>query len=141
VDGFLAKPDVAAALGVTGITWQSCNRLINIGLVFAGDWMRDLTPLVPKILSTGVRIVVYAGEYDFVCNWYGNQAWMHAMQWPGQSAFINAKNTTWVVNQQEAGTARQAKGLTFLRVKDAGHVSGTLHTATQHTRTRRAYGR
>jgi carboxypeptidase C (cathepsin A) len=62
VAGFLAKPDVAAALGVTGITWQSCNRAVNIVLVFAGDWMLDLTPLVPKILSSGVRIVVSAGE-------------------------------------------------------------------------------
>lgn len=66
VDAFLAQPEVAAALGVTGLTWQSCNRIVSLELVFAGDWMRNLALQVPAILASGVRIVVYSGEYDFV---------------------------------------------------------------------------
>lgn len=122
VDLFLAQPAVAQALGVVGITWQSCNRAVDLALVFAGDWMRDLAPQVPKILGQGVRVVVYSGEYDFICNWYGGLAWTNNLVWAGQSKFVNAQNTTWTYENEEAGTSRTFGGFTFVRVKDAGHM-------------------
>jgi carboxypeptidase C (cathepsin A) len=66
LDAFLALPEVIDALGVAGRSWVSCNRLVTLQLVFAGDWMRNLALQVPAILASGVRIVVYSGEYDFV---------------------------------------------------------------------------
>lgn len=78
VDLFLAQPDVIAALGTTGITWQSCNRIVELELVFAGDWMRDLSLEIPGILASKVRVVVYSGEYDFVSVTSG----MHALRAP-----------------------------------------------------------
>jgi cathepsin A (carboxypeptidase C) len=62
------------------------------------------------------------GEYDFICNWYGGQAWTNGLVWPGQQAFINAANTTWTYANEEAGSSRTAGGFTFVRVKDAGHM-------------------
>lgn len=122
VDQFLAQPSVQEALGVSGRSWQSCNRIVALELVFAGDWMRDLAPEVAEILAQKVRVVVYSGEYDFICNWYGGFAWTMALDWPGNQAFRQATNTTWTVDGEEAGTARTAMGLTFVRVKDAGHM-------------------
>lgn len=123
VDLFLAQPAVISALGTTGITWQSCNKIVELELVFAGDWMRDLSLEIPAILASKVRVIVYSGEYDFVCNWYGGLAWTNALVWPGQSAFVSAQNTTWIsTDGQIGGSARTFDGFTFLRVKDAGHM-------------------
>lgn len=122
VDTFLAQPEVQAALGVTDRTWQDCNRLVDLALVFAGDWMLNLAAEVPAILASGVRVVVYSGEYDFICNWYGGNAWTNALEWPGQQSFNTATNTTWIVDGAEAGSSRTAQGFTFVRVKDAGHM-------------------
>jgi len=94
VDALLALPEVQQALGVEGHTWQDCNRIVDLELIFAGDWMRDLSVVVPNILASGVRVVVYSGEDDFICNWYGGFAWTTSLIWPGQFAFQNAANTT-----------------------------------------------
>jgi len=122
VDAFLAQPYVIEALGVAGHSWVDCNRFVDLLLVFAGDWMLNFADDVPLLLANGVNVLVYSGEDDFICNWYGGNAWTHALQWPGQSAFNAAPNTTWHVNGGEAGTAISAEGFTFLRVKDAGHM-------------------
>lgn len=122
VELFLAQPVVQAALGVTGHTWQSCNRIVELELVLAGDWMRDLSVEIPDILSSDVRVVVYSGEFDFVCNWYGGFAWTTGLVWTGQFDFVNAQNTTWMYEGNVAGSSRTAQGFTFVRVKDAGHM-------------------
>lgn len=122
VDAFLKKPDVIAALGVAGHTWADCNRVVDLELVLAGDWMLNFDDKLNDLLANDINVLVYSGEDDFICNWYGGHAWTHALKWPGQAAFNAAANTTWHVDGQVAGTATSAKGLTFLRVKDAGHM-------------------
>lgn len=44
------------------------------------------------------------------------------MQWDGAEAFAAAPVTDWRVGGKSAGTARAAKGLTFLEVDAAGHM-------------------
>jgi len=122
VDAFLAQPYVIEALGVTGHYWTDCNRIVDLELVFAGDWMLNYANDIPLLLANNINVLVYSGEYDFICNWYGGQSWTHGMQWPGQQAFNQASNTTWTVDGQTAGTSISAQGFTFLRVKDAGHM-------------------
>eukprot|EP00462_Mataza_sp_D1_P000703 CAMPEP_0175093878 /NCGR_PEP_ID=MMETSP0086_2-20121207/3267_1 /TAXON_ID=136419 /ORGANISM="Unknown Unknown, Strain D1" /LENGTH=449 /DNA_ID=CAMNT_0016366909 /DNA_START=6 /DNA_END=1355 /DNA_ORIENTATION=- len=122
VDKFLAKPDVIKALGVTGRSWTSCNRVVDLALVMAGDWMLDYSHQLPPMLASNISVVVYSGEFDFVCNWYGGQNWVHNFNWTGKVAFNKALNTTWTVDGAEAGSAVSADGLTFVRVKDAGHL-------------------
>jgi len=45
------------------------------------------------------------------------------LDWSGSDDFAKAKNTTWTTARgDEAGSYRSAAGLTFLKVKDAGHM-------------------
>ena len=123
VDNFLAQPEVIQALGVQGHNWQDCNRLVDLELIFAGDWMRNLADDVTTILESGVRVVVYSGEDDFICNWYGGFDWTMNLQWSGANQFRAAENTTWIsTDGQPAGSSRTAQGLTFVRVFEAGHM-------------------
>lgn len=36
------------------------------------DWMRNMEVGIPTLLEDGVKLLVYAGEYDLICNWLGN---------------------------------------------------------------------
>ena len=76
------------------------------------------------LLAGGVRVLVYAGDVDFVCNWIGNKAWTIALDWPSHDAFDAAPDTPWAaaVSENAAGLARAAGGLTFLQVYEAGHL-------------------
>jgi len=119
---WLDQASTRAALGVTGSSssWSSCNMRVN--QQFSSDWMANQQYTVPPLLAAGVRVLIYAGDADFVCNWLGNKAWTLALPWNGSAAFNAASDHTWSVGGQKAGTARTADGFTFLQVNNAGHM-------------------
>lgn len=39
----------------------------------AGDWMKSYDIHLPEMLADGVRVMVYAGDQDLICNWLGNR--------------------------------------------------------------------
>lgn len=122
VGKFLAKPDVIATLGVEGHSWSDCNRAVTIFFELSGDWMKDYQNMIPDQLAAGIRVMMYAGDQDYICNWLGNQAWTQELEWPGHDAFNAASAKPWMVNGTEAGTLQTADGFSFLRVYDAGHM-------------------
>jgi len=122
VSSFLQQPDVIAALNVAGHSWVDCNMLVNLEFVFAGDWMLNFADDLPALLAANISVLVYNGEYDYICNWYGSNAWVHGFDWFGHDQFNRAQNITWNVDNEEAGSSVSALGLTFLRVKDSGHM-------------------
>ena len=65
---------------------------------------------------------IYAGQADYICNWYGNRAWTLNLPWQGKEGFEKAGEHTWSVNGKDAGIARNFGPLTFVGVKDAGHM-------------------
>eukprot|EP01062_Namystynia_karyoxenos_P076378 TRINITY_DN747_c0_g1_i4.p2 TRINITY_DN747_c0_g1~~TRINITY_DN747_c0_g1_i4.p2 ORF type:complete len:461 (+),score=188.05 TRINITY_DN747_c0_g1_i4:31-1383(+) len=119
VDAYLNRADVQKQLGVSG-KWQSCNFQVN--QQFAGDWMKNYQTMIPDMLAAGIRVLIYAGDVDFICNWIGNKQWTLAMDWPGHEAFNAAQDTKWNVAGKPAGMIRTAQGFSFLQVFDAGHM-------------------
>ena len=85
---WLNRADVQKALGVKK-KWQMCDEGVHSNLM--GDWMHDFEPVIPAMLEAGIRVMIYAGEKDFICNALGNLRWVKAMQWSGQDAFNKAK--------------------------------------------------
>ncbi|EDQ86217.1 uncharacterized protein MONBRDRAFT_38492 [Monosiga brevicollis MX1] len=120
VTKFLANPDVLSAIGVKDITWQSCNYTVNAA--FSDDWMRDFQTKVSGLLANNTRVLIYAGDVDFICNWIGNKHWTLALDWAGNAAYNNATDAGWNVNSQEAGLLRTAQGFSFLQIYNAGHM-------------------
>ena len=67
VEDFLDLASTRAALGVAETTpWQSCNYTVNAA--FANDWMKNMAGHVTEVLAVGVRVLIYAGDVDFICN-------------------------------------------------------------------------
>jgi len=119
---WLNNKTVQSQIGVD-MKWESCNTGVNIRL--EADWMKDYQQLITQPIQTNVRGLIYAGDLDFICNWLGNQAWSLALPWKGQSEFNTTMPVAWNVDNKQAGTIRQAKGLsnfTFVRVFQAGHM-------------------
>ena len=87
-----------------------------------GDWLNNLAGKIQAVLETGLRVLVYSGDKDFVCNWRGGEAWTNAVTWSGQTEFQQAQYKDWLVNGKPAGQLKQYKNLQFLRVYEAGHM-------------------
>lgn len=35
----------------------------------SGDWLKNYANLLPEMLEDGVRVMIYAGNLDLICNW------------------------------------------------------------------------
>lgn len=120
MEELLSRPDTRAALGVGQHKWQECNMDVYFEMI--GDWMVNYDQLLPELLEDGVRVLVYAGEDDFICNWLGNRRWVEALQWAGAAQWRAAPDDEWEVAGKKAGQVHEWGPLTFLKVYDAGHM-------------------
>jgi len=119
-DKFLSQPDVISALHVGSHEWTDCS--VEVHTLLLDDWVESFKFDIPTLLASGIRVLVYSGMEDFICNYYGGRDWVASMLWPGQDEYTKAPFQNWTVNGQIAGYSKSAQGLTFLEVANAGHM-------------------
>ncbi|KAL8284039.1 hypothetical protein RQP46_005152 [Phenoliferia psychrophenolica] len=129
IETYLNKPEVKKQLGApTDRTFESCNMQINQAFMFNGDVSHNTAALIPPMLEDGIRVLIYAGEADFMCNYLGNLAWTLALEWTGKGDYNLAKSKKFYADGQKkaAGETRSVGTggglLTYLQVYDAGHM-------------------
>lgn len=122
IDDYLNLPDVRKKLGVEVEEYKSCNFDVNRNFLFAGDWMKPYHKNVVDMLESGLPVLVYAGDKDFICNWLGNQAWSERLPWSGHKKFADAPLRKWKVGKKVAGEVKNHENFTFLRIYDGGHM-------------------
>ena len=61
--------------------------------------MTNLSPKVTDILESGLDVLVYSGDKDFICNWRGGEAWTHECKWSGQADFNSAGYKNWTISE------------------------------------------
>ncbi|OWM68921.1 serine carboxypeptidase-like [Punica granatum] len=120
LETFLNEKSVREALGVGDIEFVSCSSKVHISMI--SDLMKNLAVGIPALLEDGIRVLIYAGEYDLICNWLGNSKWVHAMQWSGRKNFVAASTVPFVVDRAEAGLLKSHGPLSFMKVRNAGHM-------------------
>ncbi|KAH9607625.1 hypothetical protein KSS87_014135 [Heliosperma pusillum] len=120
MEKFLNQDSVRQALGVGKVDFVSCSTEVYEAMQM--DWMRNLEVGIPALLEDGIKCLIYAGEYDLICNWLGNSRWVHAMEWSGQKDFTAAPTVSFKVDGAEAGQLKTHGPLGFLKVHNAGHM-------------------
>ncbi|ORC89495.1 putative serine carboxypeptidase (CBP1), putative,serine peptidase, Clan SC, Family S10 [Trypanosoma theileri] len=124
---FMNRKDVQQSLGSDIQEWQSCN--MNVNQMFAIDWFKNFNYTIPALLNDGVRVMIYAGDMDFICNWVGNKNWTMALQWSGAEEFRKAADSPF--HRQDgviAGLIRRVSTeasplhFSFVQVYNAGHM-------------------
>eukprot|EP00892_Ulva_mutabilis_P009377 jgi/Ulvmu1/6811/UM031_0014.1 len=84
--------------------------------------MLDCADMFSDMLADGVRVMIYAGDQDLICNWLGNRRWVDALKWDGVGDWTAAKDCAWEVEGSRAGSTKQAGPLSFVVVHNAGHL-------------------
>ncbi|KAJ6395307.1 hypothetical protein OIU77_020548 [Salix suchowensis] len=77
---------------------------------------------IPALLEDGIKVLIYAGEEDLICNWLGNSRWVNQLAWSGQKDFGAAPTVPFIVEGREAGQLKSHGPLSFLKVHNAGHM-------------------
>ncbi|KAH7089319.1 Alpha/Beta hydrolase protein [Auriculariales sp. MPI-PUGE-AT-0066] len=127
IDEFLNREDVKKELGAEGdIKFQSCNMEVNQAFMFQGDGMHNSAALLPTLLDAGIRLMVYAGNADFMCNFMGNERWLDTLEGHQYAdKFRVAKSKPWhtLDSGKLVGRTRSVAGnITYVEVFDAGHM-------------------
>ena len=122
IDLFYNLNTTIKGLNATKSKWKECSRGVEYQLTFTGDWMLNYAVDIPEMLENNVSALIYHGEYDYICNWYGGYKWVKDLKWDGQDGWNKAENKSWIVNGKIAGYSQSYQTLTFLKVKNAGHM-------------------
>ena len=77
VSNYLNSKDVKEALGVADRKWTECNMVVHSFLM--GDWFTNAAPKVENLLKNGIKVLVYSGKLDYICNYIGGEMWFKAL--------------------------------------------------------------
>ncbi|KAF7307577.1 Carboxypeptidase [Mycena indigotica] len=123
---YLNRPDIQKALGVDPSQSHFDSCAWDVIAAFGGlqgDVMHGSTAYISNLLERGIRVLVYAGNYDFACNWIGNEYSTTTLEWIGQKEFVAQPLREWLVAGKRAGLMRAAGPLTFATIDGAGHMA------------------
>ncbi|PAV19070.1 serine carboxypeptidase [Pyrrhoderma noxium] len=113
------------------VDFASCNMQVNQAFMMQGDGMHNSALLLTDLVNDGVRLLIYAGNADYMCNFIGNELWLEELDSNFHDEFAAAKSQPWVTlaGGKIAGTVRSAGAtefssgnVTYVQVYDAGHM-------------------
>ncbi|THY32661.1 peptidase S10, serine carboxypeptidase [Aureobasidium pullulans] len=118
---YLNIAEVQNALGVS-VNYTESNNDIYYAFQATGDFVYNnfLTDL-EELLAQGLRISLFYGDADYICNWFGGEAISLAMNYTHSKEFAAAGYEPFTVDGTEYGEVRQYGNFSFLRIYDAGH--------------------
>ena len=73
------------ALGVKGRKWTECSDAVYAPL--AADEVIGFLQQVSDSLAAGVKVLVYSGDKDWICNWRGGENWTRLVKYDGSEEF------------------------------------------------------
>ena len=102
--------------------FSACNNRVNIDFAINMDQYRPTQHYIAALLERNIKVLIYVGKYDWICNHVGNEAWTLALEWSGHEEFSTQSLREWKIDGKSVGTTRSAKGLTFATIDGAGHM-------------------
>ncbi|KAF9031300.1 serine carboxypeptidase [Panaeolus papilionaceus] len=125
ITNYLSLPEVRSKLGVdpsvTG-NFTSCSNKVGSAFGQAQDLLHPSTDYVAALLERGVRVLIYVGAYDWICNYIGNERWTLDLQWTRGAEFAAQPLRDWEVDGKVAGKTRSVKDFAFVTIDGAGHM-------------------
>jgi carboxypeptidase C (cathepsin A) len=118
---YLNLPAVQQALGVD-LNYTESNDEIYYAFQNTGDFIyNEFVSDLGHIIDSGVRVVLYYGDADYICNWFGGEAISLAVNFTYAEQFRKADYAPFTVNGGEYGEVREYGNFSFLRIYEAGH--------------------
>ncbi|KAL5536839.1 hypothetical protein ACEPAF_662 [Sanghuangporus sanghuang] len=129
IEEYLNQPATRSLLGVKAPqNFTSCSNEVGRGFRAHTDKFAHPTQqYIAELLTRGVRVLIYAGTYDWTCNWVSNKQWVEKLEWEGKEAFNEGEYRVWGLGEDAneengAGVTKSAGLLTYASVYGAGHM-------------------
>jgi carboxypeptidase C (cathepsin A) len=119
---YLRTDKVRKALGVDELAppFQGCSNKVGREFQKVNDYMIDTRPYVAALLDSGIRVMIYVGTYDWICNFVGNERVFGSLKWSGMPGFRYQQENN---KQSWSGGLWWESGLLrYVRINGAGYV-------------------
>lgn len=122
---YLSQPAIREVLGVDHAVPQNFSNVgwaVNSAFTASSDEIQPSQDYVGALLDRGIRVLVYAGNYDAIANWVGIERFTLELDWTGKEEYGSQAMREWKVDDAVVGLTRSARGLTFATIYGAGHM-------------------
>ncbi len=153
---YLHRDDVRTAFHVNvrakPEAWIECNPRVSSSL---SSSIEDASvTLLPDLLDKGLKVLIFAGDQDLICNHIGLERMIENLQWQGSRGFsvrarvgssdfvgprltcvpsqTSSARQKWLVNDTAAGTWQEDRNLTYVSVAGASHMVGVDAPVASH---------
>ncbi|KAG1859207.1 Alpha/Beta hydrolase protein [Suillus subluteus] len=117
---YLQREDVMKKIGAH-VKYEECSDPPYEQFVNTGDDARTWLPQLSALANSGLKILIWAGDADMVCNWLGGHASVLAMDWYGNETLHNTPFTNMTINGKPIAAVQNVDNFSFARVYAAGH--------------------
>ncbi|KAI0368924.1 peptidase S10 serine carboxypeptidase [Pilatotrama ljubarskyi] len=107
-----------------------CNMSVNSDFYYQGQAMLNSAALLPELVDNGMRLLVFAGNTDGVCNFIGVERWMLRLEHGFHEEFARAPSLEFIAKDTSeiAGRVRRAGtsgagNVTFVQIYEGGHMA------------------
>ena len=102
--------------------FSSCSAAVEQAFSANLDAQHTSTLHLAALLERGIKVLSYVGDYDFICNWVGNERWILDLEWTRQKEFSDQSLRNWTIGGSPVGVTRSGGGLTYATIHGAGHM-------------------
>ncbi|KAI6002114.1 Alpha/Beta hydrolase protein [Pisolithus albus] len=117
---YLAIESVKERIGAETV-YEECPNKPYIKIVNTGDDARTFLPDLSRLANSGLKILIWAGDTDIICNWVGVYAVVCAMDWYGNEKLNNTSLINITLHETPIASVANVDNFTFARVFGAGH--------------------
>lgn len=118
---YLNQASVQEALGVP-VNFTMSNAAVYFAFQDYGDFVRgDYLEDLGDLLDSGVRVNIFSGDADYICNWFGGEKISLAVNYSASHSFRQSGYVNFTVNGDSYGQVREFGNYSFVRVYEAGH--------------------
>jgi carboxypeptidase D len=119
---FLNKASTQNSLGVDLNYTTDSNDQVYYAFQSTGDFIYEtFIGDLEEVLDHGVRVTLYYGDADYICNWFGGQAISLAVNYTHSEEFRKAEYAPFKVDGIEYGEVREYGNFSFIRIYESGH--------------------
>lgn len=119
---FVQLPHIREALHVGDRNFSDSGDKVEMFL--RGDMYTSQAPMVQDILDAkeNYRVMFYSGQLDIIVANILTENFLNKMKWHGTKQWTDAERKVWRVGTDVAGYSKIVDNLTFVLVRNAGHM-------------------
>ncbi|KAH6666764.1 putative carboxypeptidase S1 [Halenospora varia] len=117
---YLSDPSIMKAIGAK-INYTMCSHAAGDAFHADADGNRSFLPTLSALIQSGLRTLIWAGDADSVCDWFGGFASVNSVSWSGGDTFRAKGVVNYTVKGVVGGEYKSVENLSWLRVFESGH--------------------